>query len=123
MVIITATWTNPGIGIGYCENRWESFSATQGQTVEGTVTASIPNTLIVYILSDAQYKAWRAVNPFMCDPDHASGSVWHLGAIGAYLTLANVNWTPGQSGTYWIAAQTYSAQPVLVTINLYTQAT
>lgn len=114
--VITAIWTNPGVGIAYCETTSEAFNATQGQTVEGTVTASIPNTLIVYILSDVQYKAWRATNT--CDPDDSSGSVWHLGAYRNYVTVANVDWSPAKSGTYWLLAQTYSSEPVVLTVNL-----
>ena len=100
----------------FCETSWQPFNATQGQTVEGTVKASFPDTLVVYILSTAQYKAWYAANS--CDPDDASGSVWHLGGYHNYLTTINVDWTPAKTGTYWLLAQTYSSAPVIITVNL-----
>jgi len=87
----------------------------------GSITADQKNTLVVYILSDAQYKAWRAGKT--CNPDNAQGSVWQAGSAGYgnQLTTANVDWTPLVTGTYWILAQTYSSADVVLTVNLNSQ--
>jgi len=114
--VMAWTETNPGIGILYCYTAWESFSAAQGQAVEGTVKVSPPDTLIVYILSDSQYNAWHGAND--CDPGDVAGSLWHLGAFHNFQTVADVNWSPSANGTYWLLAQTYSATPVTITVSL-----
>ena len=115
-ISVSTTFTNDGAGASNCANTAASFNATKGQMLLGSITANQPNTLTVRILTDSQASAWNATNG--CSPDQAQGSVWQS---GSQVTIANLKWTAPQTGTYWLLMQTYSAVPVVVVMNLYSQ--
>ena len=118
-MLISQTWTNAGEGITNCYTTWGSFNATQGQEIRGTVTVSVPDTLVVYILSTTQIQHWQTGN--QCDPVDSGGAMWHLGSYNNYLTTAAIYWATPKNGTWWILTQTYSSAPVLVTVDLYSE--
>jgi len=103
----------------HCINQWFAFSADPGDTVTGTITAS-QQAMVVYLLSDQQNTAWG--NQHNCDPRNSGIGVQRAwGSNSAQISSAQVNWTPSVSDRYWFVVETFSGNPVTVTVNLSAQ--
>ena len=109
-----------GAGAHYCMVLQPiSFVALKGQEIKGTFQSSAPNSLTLYVLSDANYKIWGVHG---CDPeDEGASVVLSASQVTSYI----LDWSVAADGTYWLVIETYSTGPSEVTLSFakyYSQA-
>jgi len=118
--ILHYAWTLGGDS-AHCVNQWFSFEALAGDTVEGTLAASLGAD--VFLLSNGEFAAWSNQN--LCDPFYGSGSVNPNAIRVQYHWLVNnqmqIHWVATISDTFWLLVETITAGKDSVTVNLLEQ--
>ncbi len=109
------SFVQKGVGVFYCYIAAPiSFEATEGQKVQGSIQSSSPNSLVLYILSDSQFNAWRSGKHY-CDPTETGQSP----LVGTTkVTSYSLDWNVPADGTYWLIIETYSAGDCVVTASV-----
>ncbi|HUK49807.1 MAG TPA: zinc ribbon domain-containing protein [Terriglobales bacterium] len=110
-------------GVGGCNWNSYDFVAVSGQTVFGSVSANLGNTLAVFILSDHDYYAWNAPGNNYCDPSYSNNVAvqWSEGSYDSPLTRVDVRWIAPYEGKFWFIIETRSSARVVVTANVLSQ--
>ena len=115
-VSVTYVWTLSGDS-QHCINHWFPFQANPGDTISGTITTNSAS-MVVYILSDQQYTAWR--DQQHCNPEDSGTGIESVTGSYPYglLQQAGIDWTATIAGKYWVVVETFSGLSEVVTVNL-----
>lgn len=119
-IVVSTSWIRNGVDPRHCLTDYFSFVGHVGQSVSGTISANQDDSLTVYLLSDAQFSAWRSSN--YCDPGQAGiGVQWFVGSDSSHVKTATVSWTSPADGKYWFLVETFSNKSVVISMSLSTQ--